>query len=173
MSVQGNFGRTFLDLKKFRMTIATIQRRMLFMVERNLSLVFSYRNDCVVNRCFIRFWFAFDMSYFFFADSGMTSGALVLSGESILAVVTCPAIPAPVKRFHDKIFLFLGKQGLHFKQAAVAFFAAYLLYVHMMLMTEDDGLHRLRIKNPAAIGKATLCSSADISDTENGEQYDQ
>ena len=106
------------------------------------------------------------MSDFFFADSGMTSGTLVLGSKSVFAVVTCSTIPAAVKRFHDEIFLFLGKQGLHFKKAAVAFFTAYFFNVHMMLMPEDDGFHRLGIKNTAAVGKTTLAGNADISDTE-------
>ena len=152
------------------MTIAATQRSMLFVVEQNLSLVFPHGNGCIINWRLIRFWFAFYMSDFFFADSGMTSGTLVLGSKSVFAVVAGSAIPAPVKRFHDEIFLFLGKQGLHFKKAAVAFFTAYFFNVHMMLMPEYDGFHRLRIKNTATVGKATLRRSADISDTKNGEQ---
>ncbi len=155
------------------MTITATQRRVLFVFERDLPLVFSHRNNGVVNGRLVWFWFAFYMSYFLFADSGMTSGTLVLGGKRILAIVAGAAIPAPVKRVHDKIFLFLGKQSLHFKQAAVAFFTTYFFNIHVMLMPEENRFHRLGVKDSAAIGEAAPRRSADISDTENGEQYDQ
>ena len=155
------------------MTIPATQRRVFFVFERDLPLVFSQRNNGVVNGRLVWFGFAFNMSDFLFADPGMTSGTLVLGGKSILAVVTGPAIPAAVKGVHDEILFLLGKQGLHFKQAAVAFFTTYFFNIHVMLMPEENRFHRLGIKDSAAIGKAALRGSADISDAENGEQNDQ
>lgn len=154
------------------MTIPATQRCVLFVFERDLPLVFAQRNNGVVNGRLVWFGFPFYMSDVLFADPGVTSGTLVPGGKSILAVVAGTAIPAPVKRFHDKIFLFLGKQGLHFKQAAVAFFTTYFFNIHVMLMPEEYRFHRLGVKDSAAIGKAAPRGSADISDTENGEQND-
>ena len=153
---QSNTSCPFSYLKKFRMAIAAIERGVFFMPESDLPLVFSHGNDCIVNGCFVRFGLAFDMPDILFADPGMTSGALVLCGESILAVVTCAAIPAPVKRIHNEIFFLLGEEGLHFKKTAVTIFTADLFRIHMMLMLEENGFYRLGIENAAAVGKTAF-----------------
>ena len=142
---------------------------MLFVLKQNLLLVFPHGNGCIIGWRLIRFDFTFYMPDFLFADPGMTSGTLVLCSKSILAVVAGAAIPASVKRFHDEIFLFLGKQGLHFKQAAVTFFAADLFDIHMVLMPEDNGFYRFGIKNTATVGKTAPAGNADISDAEKCE----
>jgi hypothetical protein len=78
----------------------------------------------------------------------MASGALFIGCKSVFAVMTRAAVPALVERIHNNILFLLGKQSLHFKQAAVAFLTTYFFYIHMMLMAENNGFHRLRIQNP-------------------------
>jgi hypothetical protein len=152
------------------MTIHAIQRRMLFVVERDLPLVFSQSGHRTVNRRFVWLGFTFHVPHIFFADADMASGALFIGCKSVFAVMTRAAVPALVERIHNKILFLLGKQSLHFKQAAVAFLTTYFFYIHMMLMAENNGFHRLRIQNATAVGKTAFSGRTDIGDAEKSEK---
>lgn len=143
------------------------------MPEHNLTLIFAERNGCVIHGGFIRLGFSLDMTDIFFTDAHMAPCALFIGSKRILAIVTRAAISALVKRFHHEIFLFLGQQGLHFKQTAVALFATYLFYIHMVLMAKEDRFDRLGVKDAAAVGKAWLRRGADVGDAKKRKQKDQ
>ena len=60
--------------------------------------------------------------------------------------MTGSAIFPLVKGIHGEIFTFLGIEGFHLKQTAVAGAAGKIL-LRMVLMRKNDGLYRFGIKN--------------------------
>ena len=61
-----------------------------------------------------------------------------------------------VKGIHIEIFIFLGVEGLHFKQATVTNTAGVVLF-YMILMPEDDGFDRFGVKD--ARGSRIRCKT--------------
>src|SRR4030042_92244 len=139
---------------------------MLFVVKANLHFACSEGRRSIVGGNFIWRRFSLDMPHFQSFSADMTSGALGIGSKRGFAVVTGAAILSLVKRLHNEIIFFLGTECFHFKKAAVAFFTAYLFYIHMIFMPEDNGLDRLGIKNTSSVGKGHFRGHADLRHTE-------